>query len=778
MIITALAEKESQGIEYYLALSETTSTRDTVTTLAKKQGYLEIKACKYLNNNTIIITWAKGHLVRLKEPEEYNEKWKDWSLENLPIVPDNFEYVVDEKRKRQYDIVEKKLKIAQQIIWAGDIDREGSYISYLICKQAKVWNDERKTFKSLWIDDLTTKPIRKGFQNLKDIDYRYLQAQEAQARAIADWLLGMNSSRYLSKSLEKKLGLRVPEKEGKIASGRIIGPTTYFIYQREQERENFVERTYYELEATFTHPNGTYIGKYIPADITYTKGERKGKKWKGDCDTREQWEKLIANPSFIGQFDKGEIVELEKELKESRSPRLYSLSDMQKAMDKKLGISPSETLAILQELYETDRYVTYPRTSSNHISVERFEYLHESLYTMTQLVDIPLSECVQSGKVDGFYVNNKKAAVHAGLTPTTEFPTMEELASWSNEKRTIYMEVLKCSLAIFLHKYQYEQTKIITQVGNGKFQTIGRVTAHKGWKILWEDKEALFDIDSVEEKPLIKVTLNDLVTPQLAPIEKHTSKPQLYTEGTLIDAMETAGRYFEDEELRAIMKETQGLGTEATRAPTLEKIKNNHWYVVKKGRIHLTELGRLLCQSYSSVKILSDAQTTALWEQSLKKISNGGNTKERFLANIIRYLNRESEKNLFNDLDNSMNKVDYLPYKEYMEKLKQSATGEVGECPKCHAPVRYITSKNKKVFLKCQNGLLTQEQLANGEVASCDFFLNMEVASKKLTEKMARDLLTKRRTSLVKGFKKSNNKGTFDARIILNDDLKLTFEKS
>ena len=125
-----------------------------------------------------------------------------------------------------------------------------------------------------------------------------------------------------------------------------------------------------------------------------------------------------------------------------------------------------------------------------------------------------------------------------------------------------------------------------------------------------------------------------------------------------------------------------------------------------------------------------------------------------------------------------MSKVDYLPYKEYMEKLKQSATGEVGECPKCHAPVRYITSKNKKVFLKCQNGLLTQEQLANGEVASCDFFLNMEVASKKLTEKMARDLLTKRRTSIVKGFKKSKNQGTFDARVILTDDLKLAFEKS
>ena len=169
MIITALAEKESQGVEYYLALSETTSTREKITKIAKQQGYLEIKACKYLNNNTLIITWAKGHLVRLKEPEEYNEKWKDWSLENLPIVPDNFEYVVDEKRKRQYDIVEKKLKIAQQIIWAGDIDREGSYISYLICKQAKVWNDERKTFKSLWIDDLTAKPIRKGFQNLLTI---------------------------------------------------------------------------------------------------------------------------------------------------------------------------------------------------------------------------------------------------------------------------------------------------------------------------------------------------------------------------------------------------------------------------------------------------------------------------------------------------------------------------------------------------------------------------------------------------------------------------------
>lgn len=776
MIITALAEKESQGIDYYLALSQTTNSRDAVEKIAKKQGYLEIKSCSYLNNNTLIITWAKGHLVRLKEPEEYDEKWKDWSLENLPIIPDNFEYVVDEKRKKQFEIVKKKLKAAQQIIWAGDIDREGSYISYIICKVAGVWGDSRKTFKSLWIDDLTPKPVRKGFQNLQDIEYRYLQAQEAQARAIADWLLGMNSSRYLSKSLEEKLGLRVPEKEGRIASGRIISPTTYFIYKRELEIENFVERTYYELEGIFTHPNGIYTGKYIPIELAYTKGERKGQKWKGDCDTKEQWEKLILHPSFIGQYDKGEIVELEKELKETRSPRLYSLSDMQKEMNTKLGISPAETLAILQELYDDDKYVTYPRTSSNHISQERFDYLHESLYTMTKLADIPLSECKPAGKVDGFFVNNKKAAVHAGLTPTTEFPSLEEMESWSNNKRVIYMEVLKRSLAMFLFKYKYEQTTIITQVGNGKFQTIGRVTARKGWKILWEDTEALFDVDDVDEKSLINVSLNDHVVPQLTPVEKHTSKPKLYTEGKLIEAMETAGRDFDDEELKAIMKETQGLGTEATRAPALEKIKNYHWYVIKKGRIHLTELGRLLCQSYSKVKILSDAQTTALWEQSLRKITSGENTKDKFISNIIRYLDRTSEKNLFTDLEHSMEQVDFEPYKDFMMKLSKSATGEVGTCPKCGAPVRYITSKNKKVFLRCLNGILSQQQLDDGEVATCDFFLSMEIAGKKLTQKMASDLLEKKKTSVVKGFKKSKVQGTFDARVVLKDDGKLGFE--
>ncbi|QGX47360.1 topoisomerase I (plasmid) [Streptococcus ruminicola] len=765
-----LAEKDSQALDYYRSLANVKQVNEKE---AKMKGYLQLRTPDYFGGQTAIITWAKGHLTELKDPGEYDEKWEKWSLDTLPIIPETFEYKTTTSSKsaiKQFKTVKYWLEKADTIVWAGDIDREGSYISYSICLLAGVWGKSDKTFKSLWIDDLAPKVIRKGFKNLQDIDYRYNQALEAQARAYSDWLLGMNGSRLLTLTLQQRLGLPKldSQRDGKIAVGRIISPTLFFVYQREKEIDSFVPRTYYELVAQFDHENGSYIGKYIPADITYSKGERKGEKWKGDCDTKEQWEKLIQNPKFIGDTSKGLITTHEVELKESRAPRLMSLSDIQKLMDKRLGMEPVAVLDVIQELYEKDKVVTYPRTSSEHISTERYELLKDSTSQMVNFLGLSDEVLSIPENPDGFFVNNKKAAVHAALTPTEIFPTQEVFNGWSKAKQMIYTEILKRSLAMFLPKYQYEQTTIITSVGAGRFKTVGKVPKHQGWKILWNTQGK----DKKEEEELIPVHKGDTVIPHLNTVEKQTVKPTPYTLGKLLEAMEYAGRHFKDDELRQIMKETQGLGTEATRAPSIDKLKNYNWITLKKGKVYLTTLGRLICQSIEGEKLLCDAQTTALWEQSLRKISTKENTQERFIGNIKRYLGENNpDNNLFVNLTKWINSTDYGSYNEWLASLRQNQSGEVGTCPKCGAPVKYL-----KNVAKCENGLLSKEDREKGVEPNCDFFLPLSIAGKKISSKQVESLLAKGKTSLIKGFKKKDKKSTFDAHLILNKDYSVSFE--
>lgn len=771
-MITILAEKDSQALDYYIGL---TDDKSITLEQAKRQGFLTVKQSPIFHGETAIVTWAKGHLTELQEPDEYDPNLKVWSLDTLPIIPEKFKYKAkvnkDGKINRQFNIVSEWLNKANTIIWAGDNDREGSYISYTISMLCGVWKKPNVTFKSLWIDDLSPKVVKKGFSNLKDIELRYNQAIEAQSRAQSDWLLGMNGSRTLALLLQKKLGLRLGKNQGKIATGRIISPLLFMVYRREMEIANFVPKKYYELEATFEHANGSYIGKYIVPEITMTKGYQKGNKWKGTFDTKEQWNKLIANPRFFEDTSKGNIIDVDTSIKYSRSPALFSLSDLQKFFDKKLNLSPTEVQDICQELYEKDKVTTYPRTSSNHISTERFNTLCKDLNKMSSLLSVSNELVNIPEKSDGFFVNNKKSEVHAALTPTEVFPTGPQFQQWSSSKKAVYIEILKRTLAMFLPKYAYEQTTIITEVTPALFKTIGKVPKSPGWKILWKDNDMLFDKDEVEPKTLIKVLNGDPVKPILNPIEKNISKPQPYSLGGLIGAMETAGRDFDDDELRKVMKETQGLGTEATRAKSIQTIQDYQWIALKKGKVYLTPLGRLICESIQSEKLLSDAETTAVWEQSLRKVGTGEKTQEWFVGNIKKYLGVDNpNNNLINNLQTWIMTYDYSKYAEWLNDTSKKSNGEVGACPKCGGTVIYLTKS-----ANCKNSLLSKEDKERGKHASCDFWLPLSIASKKLSSKQISDLLLKKETKVIKGFKSKQDKA-FDAKLKLGEDNKLTFD--
>lgn len=289
-MITYLAEKRDQGIAYYMALSsDNTLSATQLDEKYKKQGYIQFKNAAYHNGELITIIWAQGHMLELKEPEDYKADWKEWRLDTLPIIPEKFEYKVMPQKERQFKKVKDFFDKSRMIVWATDIDREGSHIAYSISLMAGILDQKgpKKIIKSLWVDELTPTKIQEGVKKLREVEYRVLQAIEAQTRAIADWLLGMNASRALSLLLEDKIGLKLDRsgKDGKIAVGRIKTVALFLIYLRELAIRDFVPTTYWELEATFEHPNGIYKGNYIPIDIPYSKGDKKGEPWEGDCST-------------------------------------------------------------------------------------------------------------------------------------------------------------------------------------------------------------------------------------------------------------------------------------------------------------------------------------------------------------------------------------------------------------------------------------------------------------------------------------------------------------
>lgn len=772
-MITYLAEKRDQGIAYYMALAaDNTLSATQLDEKYKKQGYIQFKNAAYHNGELITIIWAQGHMLELKEPEDYKADWKEWRWDTLPIIPEKFEYKVMTQKEWQFKKVKDFFEKSRMIVWATDIDREGSHIAYSISLMTGILDQEgpKKNIKSLWVDELTPTKIQEGVKKLREIDYRVLQAIEAQTRAIADWLLGMNASRALSLLLEDKIGLKLDRsgKDGKIAVGRIKTVALFLIYLRELAIRDFVPTTYWELEATFEHPNGIYKGNYIPLDIPYSKGDKKGEPWEGDCPTREDWEKLIQNPKIIGDSNKGVIVEHEVELKEKRPPRLYCLDSIQEELGKLLGLTAKEVLeGPCQELYEVRKLITYPRSLSFYISRERYETLRQQAPALARLVGFSEEDLVFPERPDGFFVNDKKAANHSAVVPTTVIPTEEEVEGLPDTLKIVYKAVIRRTLTMFFPKYQYEQTTIITQVGAGRFRTVGQVPQNPGWQVLFQDSASLLDgvIEESEARELIKVQINDTVTSHLVPAERHVKKTPRHTNSTWLRAMRTAGRDLDDEELIAIMKQIKGLGTAATRGAILDEIVVNKWVIVKQGKIYLSELGWLICETLKDERVLSQPETTAIWEQSLSKIAEGTNTQEKFLKNIYRYLGIENpHNNLIENLINAVDRTDYTPFQDFIEQAVAKADGKLGNCPLCGKAVKVL---GKSKVAQCEDNILSKEERESGATPVCSFNFWITVGfikdkKKTLTKKQISDLLSdKGRTNLIKNIE--GKYGPFDA---------------
>lgn len=588
-----LAEKPSQAKAYADAFS-----------VKRHEGYLEINPCPIFPEGAYI-TWGIGHLVELKEPKAYDPKWEKWSLNSLPILPDRYEFQIAKGKYKQFTVVKKLIKATDTVINACDVDREGSNIFYSIYNHTGA---RGQTIKRLWINSLEVEEVRKGFANLLDNRKDLLLYAEAKSRQISDWLVGMNGSRLYTLLL-KSQGVKEV-----FPIGRVQSPTIYLIYQRQLEIENFVSEPFFEIEGVFTAANGTY------------KGKAKAKESK-----RELVQALLAKHEIL-ENSAGIIQSIEKVDKRIPPPQLHSLSTLQATANRLWKISPANVLKTMQGLYEK-KLVTYPRTDSRHITPSEFSYLSAQVTDYQLLIGHPFPVVSLAPKKR--YVDSSKVQEHYAIIPTKKLPTPAKLASLSTIERNLYEEIVRTTLAMFHTDYLYTETKVTTDVNGLPFFTTGKTERDKGWKALFARSTKESEKDEPSLPPLIE---SEAVESQIDIKEGKTQPPKPYTEGQLIAMMKSCGKLVDNKDETEILKEVEGLGTEATRSGIIETIKRHGYIEVKKNIVSITNKGRLLCQAIEG-NLLSSPSMTAKWETYLRKIGNGEGSPERFLGSIAKFIN-------------------------------------------------------------------------------------------------------------------------------------------
>ena len=699
-----LAEKPSQAAAYAGALNKA----------SRKTGYYE--AQDTLFEGEVYITYGFGHLVELAPPQHYDAKYEKWKLENLPIFPENYVFQVAADKKQQFNIVAGLLKKADTIIVATDSDREGENIAWSIIEQAKALN-KSKEYKRLWINSLESEAIREGFANLRDGMEFFPYYQEAQARQISDWLVGMNASPLYTLLLQEK-GI-----EGAFSLGRVQTPTLFLIYQRQMEIEKFKKTPFFEIESQISTSDAKFKALLSPSQR---------------FETKDDINLHLENNGVNKGIQEGKITNVEKNAKKTSSPALFSLSSLQSKINQMYKVSASDTLKAVQGLYEA-KLLTYPRTDTPYITNNEFTYLKENLQKYTSFLGIEIDSPNDEPRTR--YVNDKKVQEHHAIVLTKQAPSQATFDKLPDLQQKIYTLVAKTTVAMFLPDYQYEESIIETTVGNLIFKAKGQVPTAQGWKELFKADKDNTDKEQAAVLPL--VNKGDTVKVEIMEVQKETQPPKEYTEGTLITAMKTAGKNVDDDEAQAILKEVEGIGTEATRANIIETIKNKKYVETVKNKLIVTEKGKILCEAVANQKLLTSAEMTAKWESYLKKIGQEEGDKLTFLNNIKEFINHL--------IGNVPNDIAQLDMKEYQSKKNiEEEKNAVGKCPKCGS-----TLATRKGFYGCTN------------YPKCKFTLSGDFRKKKLTKKNIKELLEGKET-LVKGIKKADGK-TYNAVIKLND---------
>jgi DNA topoisomerase-3 len=628
-----------------LVLAEKPSVaRDIARVLSCKK-----KGNGFLEGRRYIVTWALGHLVTLADPEVYDNQYKTWRLEDLPIMPDKLKLVVIKKTGKQFQAVKAQMnrKDVQEIVIATDAGREGELVARWIIEKARV----NKPIKRLWISSVTDKAIKEGFRHLRNgKDYENLYAS-AEARAEADWLVGINATRALTTKFNAQL-----------SCGRVQTPTLAMIARREEEIKSFVPKRFFGIKAVADHFTLTWQDSHSKDQKTFSK------------------EKRDAILSKLSQ-KKAKITAVKKTHKKSYPPALYDLTELQRDAHKRFGFSAKETLSVLQRLYEHYKLVTYPRTDSRYLSSDIVGTLKERVEAVSVRPYSAFTVRLLKRPIKGSpsFVNDQKVSDHHALIPTEQVPDLDQL---NDKERKIYDLIVKRFLAVLYPPFEYEQTSILAQIGGETFTAKGKRMLSLGWKEVY-GKEA--DEEEGEEQLFPDLRKGDLINvTALQPTEGETKPPAPFNEGTLLSAMENPAKFMENEnkDLIQTLGKTGGLGTVATRADIIEKLFHT-FLIEKKGKdLYITSKGKQLLNLVPDE--LKSPALTAEWEQKLEAISKGKLSKEAFLKEIRAYAKSVTQE-----------------IKQSDKKFKHdNITGT--KCPQCGKLLLEVNGKKGKMLI-CQD---------------------------------------------------------------------------
>lgn len=569
-----------------------------------------VLGCKRSGNGCIvgdkyIVTWALGHLVTLADPEAYDDKYKNWRMEDLPMLPGRMKLVVIGQTSKQFKAVSSLLSSAEvrDIVIATDAGREGELVARWIIQKANC----RKPMRRLWISSQTDKAIKEGFASLKPSSQYDNLYRSAQCRAEADWLVGLNVTRALT-----------CKHNAQLSAGRVQTPTLAMIVRREEDILRFRPKDYFTVKADF----GEYTALY--------------KDGKGQARFADAAAAKEVADSVRGK--RGVLSEVKKVYRFKAPPAAYDLTELQRDANKKYGCSAKQTLSLMQSLYETHKLLTYPRTDSRYITKDVAATLPERLRAIAIGPYKDSANAVLRSKPiqTKYIVNDAKVTDHHAIIPTEQYVDLNKL---SREERHIYDLVVRRFIAVLSAPFEYDEVQVKITVGKYNFYTKGQSIKSAGWKALYDS--SLADDDDDAEPDLAAQRLPALSQGAAVAVKEvrvcagKTSPPARYTEATLLTAMENPASQVEDGRLRDALKTAGGLGTPATRADIIEKLFNS-FYIERRGReIFPTSKGRQLIGIVPPD--LKSAELTAKWEQQLSLIAEGKANDRKFIEEMRGY---------------------------------------------------------------------------------------------------------------------------------------------
>lgn len=604
-----------------------------------------VKRDGYYEGNGYKVTWTFGHLCTLKEPADYTDLWKRWSLGALPMIPPKFgiKLLGQDSIVRQFNVIKSLIGEADEVINCGDAGQEGELIQRWVMQKAEC----NKPVKRLWISSLTDESIREGFNSLRpqnDFNNLYYAGL---SRAIGDWILGMNATRLYS--------LKYSSAGNVLSIGRVQTPTLALIVQRHHEIVNFVPKDFWELKTLYR-------------DVTFNVVSGR---YETEADATVALSQIDGFPMTITDVS-------EKKGKEA-PPRLFDLTTLQVECNKRWGWTAEDTLRLIQSLYEK-KVTTYPRVDTTYLSDDIYPKVPGILGQMTPYANLTAPILANKLPKSKKVFDNSKVTDHHAIIPTGQLPS-----SLVGDERKLYHLIALRFIAAFYPDCVFSATTVLGDVNGVKFKATGKVIVEPGWRNVYTDSTDKPTDEENENKILPQFIIGETGPHKPSLLKKTTQPPKYYTEGTLLRAMESAGKTVDDEELREAMKEN-GIGRPSTRAAIIETLFKRRYIYRERKNIMASQAGIDLIATINE-ELLKSAKLTGLWENKLRRIERGEYSPSAFIDEL-KTLIRDIVMNVLND--NSLRRINVeLENKPEKKPQKKRASSpritklEQIICPKC-----------------------------------------------------------------------------------------------